>query len=479
MARSIDQGEGCLWETEDAPTFFPKKNKNSIHADASPNILMDVFPADTTICAGQSVQFSVSGIDPSFSYEWSATDGSFDDIHSPTPTYTILTAGTYAVIVIISDQNNNNIGFFNTSVTVSPPITVAINTSGEDCGQLGSINLTLSGGSGNFTIDWEDLAGTNDMEDRNNLTAGTYTVNVSDDNGCLQTNNIVVPLLCNNACAANAGTITPDEGFLCVPGSFATISATPDGNMTVPSGFAVAYFLTKGANSLIVQTSGNPSFIVTTSGAYTIHTFVYDPATFDINSIILDTTTLNEVNTQLMQGGGGICGALDTNGATTLTEKAVGFVVTSTPETCDAEDGQVILAPVSNSFLWEDGFMGNERNDLANGNYSITVSQTSGCTGEINVTVDEVCQCPVPPTVNNIVVFEATCGNANGSATIEMIGNNNDYTYQWQPNVSTSNVATNLPSGSYSVLITNANDATCFAVENFVIGNSDGPDVQI
>ena len=278
-------------------------------------------------------------------------------------------------------------------------------------------------------------------------------------------------------CTADAGTITPDEGFICVSGSFTTVTATPDGNMVVPAGYLVTYFLTTGANSLIVQNENIPSFVVFVQGAYTIHTFVFDPTTFDINSIILNMTTLQDLNVQLEQGGGTICGALDLSGATTLTEKAVGYVVTSSPEDCDEEDGQVTLSPPSNSFEWFDGFIGNERNDLANGIYTVTVSQSSGCSGEISVTINEICECSTAPTIENIIFFESNCGATTGAVAIEMIGDNDDYIYEWLPSISSTNAASNLGAGNYSVTITDANEPSCFSVESFVIGNVDGPDV--
>ena len=478
QAKSIVGSSSCLWQLEHVP-LEKKMAEPTIDINYS-SVLMNVLPADTTICTGQSVQFSIDGFDSSFNFEWSATDGTFDNVNSATPIYTNTNDGTYAIVVIVSDQNNNNVGFFDTEITLTVPISLTVLTVGEDCGQLGSIDLTPGGGSGNYNIDWLDVAGTDNSEDRNNLTAGTYSVVVTDDMGCVQSSDIVVPLLCNNACPASAGTITPNAGFLCVPGTFTTVEATPDGNANVPAGFQVFYLLTTGANSLIVQTNGSPSFNVTMEGAYTIHTFVYDPNTFDISTIITNTTTLQDVNSQLQQGAGSICGSLDMNGATTLTDKAVGFVVTSSPETCDAENGKVILAPPSNDFEWFDGFMGNERNDLADGTYIVTVTEsTTACVAEIEVVIDEVCQCATPPTVDNIVIFEATCGNSNGSATLEMIGNANNFSYVWNPAISSSNIANNLPAGSYSVLISEINDATCFSIVDFVVGNSDGPQVSV
>jgi gliding motility-associated-like protein len=48
----------------------------------------------------------------------------------------------------------------------------------------GSIALSLSGGNGNYTIDWEDLPGNNNPEDRINLSAGLYQGVVYDGLSC-------------------------------------------------------------------------------------------------------------------------------------------------------------------------------------------------------------------------------------------------------------------------------------------------------
>ena len=53
-------------------------------------------------------------------------------------------------------------------------------TNGSD----GSIDVSVSGGTGLYTYDWADLPGSNDPEDRTNLPAGDYTVTVTDANGC-------------------------------------------------------------------------------------------------------------------------------------------------------------------------------------------------------------------------------------------------------------------------------------------------------
>ena len=53
-------------------------------------------------------------------------------------------------------------------------------------GDDGAINLTVSGGTPAYSYDWDnDGTGDNDdTEDLNGLTKGSYTVIVTDDNGC-------------------------------------------------------------------------------------------------------------------------------------------------------------------------------------------------------------------------------------------------------------------------------------------------------
>ena len=64
----------------------------------------------------------------------------------------------------------------------------------------GSIDITVTGGTGNYTYDWADVAGTNNSEDRVALAEGNYSLTVIDDNGCTaQISGLTVSNICNES----------------------------------------------------------------------------------------------------------------------------------------------------------------------------------------------------------------------------------------------------------------------------------------
>ncbi|NNC95400.1 MAG: T9SS type A sorting domain-containing protein [Chitinophagales bacterium] len=114
----------------------------------------------------------------------------------------------------------------------------------------------------------------------------------------------------------DAGTITADIASTCLVNGSATITATPDGNIDVPAGYASIYVLTSGANLVIEQVNTTtPEFTVNSNGNYTIHTLVYNPATLDLSIVIPGTTTGVDVFNLIVPGGGSICASLDVAGA--------------------------------------------------------------------------------------------------------------------------------------------------------------------
>src|SRR5690606_4876233 len=87
-----------------------------------------------------------------------------------------------------------------------------------------------------------------------------------------------------------------------------------------------------------------------------------------------------------------------------------------------------------------------------------------------------------PITISSVVVVEATCGNTDGYAIVNVVGNPNNFTFEWSPNVIHSNgpMADSLSSGTYSVTITDTSQPVlCTLVETFTVGNVDGPQTTL
>lgn len=120
---------------------------------------------------------------------------------------------------------------------------------------------------------------------------------------------------CTATCDANAGTLTAVEADVCFLNGPTPIAATTNGDANVPSGFEVLYLLTTNVDQVIRSASLSPSFNVSATGAFTIHTLVYDPVTTDLGFATFGVTQIGEVNDLLLQGGGALCGSLDLAGA--------------------------------------------------------------------------------------------------------------------------------------------------------------------
>ena len=113
------------------------------------------------------------------------------------------------------------------------------------------------------------------------------------------------------------------------------------------------------------------------------------------------------------------------------------------------------------------------RFDLDPGTYSITVQDEVGC--EVifdDLMVENECnqvECN-DLLVSNITTINAECGLENGSITVNIVGNENDYTFNWS-NGNTGSSISNLTSGSHQVTISDATTMGCDTILNITIEN--------
>lgn len=118
------------------------------------------------------------------------------------------------------------------------------------------------------------------------------------------------------------------------------------------------------------------------------------------------------------------------------------------------------------NFIWMPGNLsGPTQNNLNPGIYNISITDANGCTGAATVTINE----PAALQTNTSGSVASTCGNANGAVYAGAIGGTSPYSYIWSNNAGnlqiTNNITiadtlNNLASGTYYVLIQDANNCS-------------------
>lgn len=185
----VSDSAGCMGTgqavTLTAPTAL------AISIDTSTDILCD---GDST----GSIRITVTGGTPPYTYDWGNGITDEDPIG--------LMAGTYTVMV----TDSNGCMESGTPVTITAPMPLAItvdNSMDVLCNgdTTGSISITVTGGTAPYTYDWGN--GITD-EDPTGLTAGTYTVMVTDSNGCMESG---APVTIAEPAALTASTVVTDE----------------------------------------------------------------------------------------------------------------------------------------------------------------------------------------------------------------------------------------------------------------------------
>lgn len=146
------------------------------------------------------------------------------------------------------------------------------------------------------------------------------------------------------------------------------------------------------------------------------------------------------------------------------------FVLTANVQnaTCNnGHNGQIILneptegtAPYT--YTWSNGATSKDILNLVAGTYTVSILDAAGCPGEASFTVTE-------PTAIEIQgnVTDATCfGNSNGLIIASANGGTPGYNYTWNTGASSA-VLANVPAGTYTVTVTDAN--FCFKSNVFIV----------
>ncbi|MEW6470259.1 MAG: PKD domain-containing protein [Bacteroidota bacterium] len=193
----------------------------TVNSCGSPPVA-DFSGTPTNLCAGGTVSFSDLSTNTPTSWAWTFAGGTPSSSTSQNPSVTYNTPGTYAVTLVATNGSGSDTKTVNGYITVNANPSASGTVTHVSCngGSNGAINLSPSGGQSPYTFLWNPSGQT--TEDRTSLTAGTYSVTVTDANGCTVQNsfNVTQPSALSVTMSKTDATCANNDG---------TATATPSG----------------------------------------------------------------------------------------------------------------------------------------------------------------------------------------------------------------------------------------------------------
>ncbi len=282
-------------------------------------------------------------------------------------------------------------------------------------GSDGVAGVTVLGGFAPYQFLWNTVpSSSNNIV--NGLTAGTYTVTITDSIGCttIQTVTISEPSEIQVTTS-----ITPPT---CYGNNDASITLTVNGGTP---GYSAQW--SNGMNGLLISGIASGSYTCTVTDAKgctkVVACQVNQPDSFFVNVQVTNPLCFN-TSTGSIQ--------LNVSGAT---------------------------PPYS--YTWSpSNYLGSQLNNIPGGVYLVTITDSKGCTKIVSVTLDD------PPQLQlTVSKTDPTCyGYNNGSANVSVSGGTSPYFYVWSPFGGNQPTANNLPAGNYTVSVYDANG--CVIVES-------------
>lgn len=292
--------------------------------------------------------------------------------------------------------------------------------------ERGHINLQVSGGTAPYTFLWN----TNETsQNRSNLLSGTYTVEITDAQGAKHTEHIIIqppfPLLLNPIETQDASCGSGRDGY-------AKVSVKIGRNDYEPNSPPYKIKWSNGLENVWESDQLEP-------GTYTV-------------------TVTDKY-------------ACDVSVSFEIKAAAEGIQVQETIDqpSCESSSaGRIALAVTGGvapyTFLWENGATTQTVENLAPGNYAVTVKDSKGCSFQATYEISA----PQQISIQEQITQPSCEGSANGQIQLTVQGGLAPYTYSWNNGSSTKNLE-ELSAGTYTATVTDASG--CSVEKSFVLQN--------
>jgi gliding motility-associated-like protein len=284
---------------------------------------------------GDNGSVTVAGWGGTLPYEYSLDGGLFQI----SGTFSSLSAGSYTIRV-----RDVAMDIYDLTVTIAENEPMNVAASGEDVhcygGATGSVTSIVTGGTAPYTYSWNTVP-EQLTETATGLQAGTYTVTVTDVNGCIASNNVII----TQPPADMAISIT-QVNVMCSGGTSGSATAVVTGGLAP---FAYSWDTTPEQTKETATDLSEGTYTVTVTDSY---------------------------------------GCIKT-GSVTITEPQLLSIETSaTDASCpDSKDGSITLTITGGtspySIFWSDGVTIQNRAGVFPGRYGVIVTDQNSCAKSI------------------------------------------------------------------------------------------------
>jgi gliding motility-associated-like protein len=354
---------------------------------------------------------TVTGGTGPYTFSWSPISASTSSVSN-------LSAGIYTVT---ATDSKNCVATNTINITQPLPINITFtNQINVSCfgGSNGSIESNISGGTPNYSYTW--TPGNTQMSSLINVAAGTYTINIKDNQNCIAQN-----------------TITITQPTLALGASVTSQSAT-------------CFGLANGTAS-ITGLGGTPSYNYTWSPGNIIGSSATNLAsgTYSINTIDSKGCSYNTT-------------------VNVTQPPAIMPVTSSTNSTCGNNNGIGSVSVTGGVFPYTYQWMPTGGTNtitpgIQAGSYTIMITDANGCQGTQFLNIND----QGGPIASIFSITNVSCfGGSDGSVTASVVGGLAPITYSWSPYGGTSTTANGLTAGNYYITVTDANGCVALATTN-------------